>query len=66
MNTKRLVDINGDIVITPEHYYSVLQEAENMIEKMESENVDRADMMVVLETLASEMKFRLRMLKNRD
>ena len=64
--TKRIVDINGDIICEPEHYHECLKGGREMIDKMEEDNVDRSDMLVIIERLAVEIGFTLTMLKDRE
>ena len=63
---KRIVDINGDIICEPEHYHECLKWGREMINKMEADNVDRSDMLVIIERLAFEIRFTLAMLKDRE
>ena len=63
---KRIVDINGDIICEPEHYHECLKWGREMINKMEADNVDRSDMLVIIERLAFEIRFTLDMLKDRE
>ena len=64
--TKRIVDINGDIICEPEHYYECLKWGREMIDKMEADNVDRSDMLVILNRLSEEIRFSMLMLKDRE
>ena len=64
--TKRIVDINGDIICEPEHYYECLKWGLQVIHKMEADNVDRSDMLVIMNRLAEENRFSLGMLKDRQ
>lgn len=64
--TKRLVDINGDVICEPDHYHETLRWGREMVDKMEADNVDRSDMLVVIERLAFEIRFSLTMLRDRD
>lgn len=63
---KRIVDINGYIINDPEHYHDCLSLARQMIDKLEEDNVDRSDMLVVINRLIEEMRFTLCMYKDRD
>lgn len=63
--TKRIVDINGKMVTYPKHYHDVLNLAYKMIGEMESDNVDRSDMRVVLKYLMSEIEFEVTFLPDR-
>ena len=63
---KRIVDKNGDIICEPEHYHECLKWGREMINKMEADNVDRSDMLVIIERLAFEIRFTLDMLKDRE
>jgi hypothetical protein len=63
---KRLVDINGKIIVEPCGYYETLELSRSMIDSMEEENIDRSDMCLVIDSLHREMQFCLSMLKNRD
>jgi len=62
---KRIVDINGDIIIEPRHYHESLRWGREMIDQMEKDGVDRSDMLVIIKRLEEEMKFTLCMLKDR-
>lgn len=62
----RIVDINGDIICEPEHYRESLKWGREMVDKMESDSVDRSDMLVIIERLAFEIRFSLAMLKDRQ
>lgn len=64
--TNRIVDINGEVIVLPEHYHECLQWGQNMIDKMEEDGVDRSDMYVVLEYLHNELAFHTRFLKKRN
>ena len=64
--TKRIVDINGDVIREPEGYHEALELGRKMIDKMEEDNVDRSDMLVIIERLAVEVRFTLVMLKDRE
>lgn len=64
--TKRIVDINGDIICEPEHYQECLRLGRQMTDRMESDDVDRSDMLVIIERLAFEIRFSLTMLKDRE
>jgi hypothetical protein len=55
----RIVDINGDVIIEPEHYHDTLDRASQMIDWMESKDVDKLDMNVIVDRLCSEIKFLL-------
>ena len=63
---KRIVDINGDIICEPEHYHESLKWGREMVDKMEADNVDRSDMLVIVNRLAEEIRFSLVMLKGRQ
>lgn len=63
---KRLVDINGDVIDEPHHYHETLRWGRKMVDKMEADNVDRSDMLVIVERLAFEIRFSLSMLRGRD
>jgi hypothetical protein len=60
---KRVIDINGDIICEPVHYWDCIHSGVEMIEKMESEGVDRSDMHVILNKLVFELQFQITMLK---
>ena len=63
--TKRIVDINGDIICEPEHYHESLKWGREMVDKMESDSIDRSDMLVIVNRLAEEIRFSLVMLRDR-
>ena len=62
---KRIVDINGDIIIEPRHYHESLRWGREMIDQMEKDGVDRSDMLVIIKRLEEEMRFTLCLLKDR-
>ena len=62
---KRLVDINGDIINEPPHYHECLKWGREMIDAMEAEDIDRSDMLVIVNRLAEEIRFTMVMLKDR-
>ena len=62
---KRLVDVNGKIIVEPRGYYETLELFRSMIESMEEESIDRSDMCVIVDSLYREMQFYLTMLKDR-
>lgn len=64
--TKRIIDINGDVIVEPEHYHSSLNYVQQMVDKMEEDGVDRSDMYAIICRLYQEMLFTLTMLKNRS
>ena len=64
--SKRLVDVNGDIVNEPQHYHEALRWGRLMVDAMEAEQVDRSDMCVIVNRLAEEIRFSLVMLRDRD
>lgn len=64
--TKRIIDINGDVIVEPEHYHSSLNYVQQMVDKMEEDGVDRSDMYVIICRLYQEMLFTLTMLKDRS
>ena len=64
--TKRIIDINGDVIVEPEHYHSSLDYVQQMVDKMEEDGVDRSDMYAIICRLYEEMLFTLTMLKNRS
>lgn len=63
---KRLIDINGYVIVEPEHYHESLRWSKEMIVQMELDNVDRSDMLVILNRLNEEMRFQLVMMEDRD
>lgn len=64
--TKRIIDINGDVIVEPEHYHSSLNYVQQMVDKMEEDGVDRSDMYAIICRLYQEMLFTLTMLKDRS
>jgi hypothetical protein len=66
MTTKRVIDINGDMIVPPNGYYEALTKLYEMIDGMEAEKVDRSDMVVVLDQLIMEVKMQLTLLPDRD
>ena len=63
---KRIIDVNGDVIREPEGYHEALELGRKMINKMEADNVDRSDMLVIIERLAVEIGFTLTMSKDRE
>lgn len=63
--TKRIIDINGHVIVEPEYYHSSLDHVQQMVDKMEEDGVDRSDMYVIICRLYQEMLFTLTMLKDR-
>ena len=64
--SKRLVDVNGDIINNPEGWLEASTAIENMIDKMDADNIDRSDMSVVLASLLNSAAFHLRFLGKRN
>jgi len=62
---KRAIDINGDIICEPAHYWDCVRSGVQMIEKMEDEGVDRSDMHVIINKVQFELQFHVTMLKKR-
>lgn len=60
---KRILDVNGQIITVPKEYHLALEYACEMIDKLESENVDRSDMYAVLHHLMSDISYHLTFLK---
>lgn len=63
---RRLIDINGDVINEPQHYHESLKWARHMIDAMEEDNIDRSDMLVIVNRLYEETRFALAMLRDRD
>jgi hypothetical protein len=63
---KRLIDINGDVIIEPENYHESLKWGREMIALMEDNKVDRSDMLVIVNKLYEEMCSSLVMLPDRQ
>ena len=61
----RIIDNNGDVITEPKYYHETLNKARKMIDWMESENVDRSDMNVIVDRLCSEIKFLLSFLEEK-
>jgi len=55
--TKRLCDSQGDILEEPKGYGEAVGALRQLIDNMEEENTDRADMSVVLECVFGEARF---------
>jgi hypothetical protein len=66
MKPKRLVDIDGYIINEPEHYHESLRWGREMVDSMEHDNVDRSDMLVIINRLSEEMRFCMAILKDRE
>lgn len=66
VDTKRLCDINGNLCEEPEGYHGAVTAIQKMIESMEENNIDRADMAVVLECLFGEARFHKTFLNERE
>lgn len=57
---KRIVDINGRLIYTcAPGFFEALDAIKKMIDQMEAEQVDRADIIVVLKKLQDETSFHL-------
>ena len=63
---ERIVDVNGSLVNYPKYYHTALEAAWNMIDELEARNVDVSDMHVALNTLLSDIKYHLTLLRKRD
>lgn len=63
---KRLVDVNGDIINTPEGWLEASTAIESMLDKMDADNIDRSDMSVILTFLFNSASFHLRFLGKRN
>lgn len=63
---KRLIDIDGYVINEPQHYHEALRWGREMIDKMEEDNVDRSDMIAIVQRLSEEMRFGLVTLRNRE
>ncbi len=55
--TKRLCDSDGGLLKEPEGYHEAVDALRQLIDNMEEENTDRADMSVVLECVFGEARF---------
>jgi hypothetical protein len=64
MARERIVDIRGQLINPPKFYNKAKETIEMMIDKMEADNVDRADMYIALRDLFAEADFHLRFLPN--
>ena len=62
---KRIVDKNGGLVNYPRHYHEALHAACCMINELESDNIDRSDMHVAINSLMTDIKFHLTFLKDK-
>ena len=62
----RLVDLNGEVISTPQGYCEALQWVMRVVESMEESQVDRADMQVVIAELFSEVRFYMRFVGKRQ
>lgn len=64
--SKRLVDVNGDIINTPEGWFEASTAIESMLDKMDADNIDRSDMSVILTSLFNSASFHLNFLGKRN
>ncbi len=64
--SKRLVDVNGALINTPEGWSEAIKAIEDMLDKMEADNIDRSDMSVILTSLFDCASFHLRFLGKRN
>jgi hypothetical protein len=62
---KRLIDINGDIVVEPPYYDEARTVIEKMIDGMSQEDIDKSDMVVILQGLFTDSNFYMRFLAGR-
>lgn len=54
--TKRLCDSDGDLLEEPRGYSEAVDALRRLIDNMEKENIDRADMSVVIDCVFGEMR----------
>lgn len=66
MTRERIVDTKGQLINPPKFYNEAKKAIEMMIDKMEADNIDRADMHIALRDLFAEAEFHLRFLPNSD
>jgi hypothetical protein len=66
MKPKRLVDIDGYIINEPEHYHESLRWGREMVDSMEHANIDRSDMLVIINRLSEEVRFAMAVLRDRE
>lgn len=57
---QRIIDINGDTICSPAHYYEALDAIIKMNKEMWENNIDVSDMYVTLMRLFEEANFHLR------
>ena len=63
---KRIVDIHGFLVNPPQFYYQALNNAREMIDKMDKEGVDRSDMVVAANSLIQDINCYIAFLPKRE
>jgi hypothetical protein len=54
---KRIFDIQENVILDPQHYHTVKEAAYAMLDQMEKDEIDRSDMVVVLNNLMSDLQF---------
>jgi hypothetical protein len=64
--SKRIVDIHGSLVNPPQFYYQALNNARNMIDKMDREGVDRSDIIVAANNLMQDINSYIIFLPKRE
>ena len=64
--SKRIIDIHGSLVNPPQFYYQALNNARNMIDKMDREGVDRSDIIVAANNLIQEINSYIVFLPKRE
>ena len=64
--SKRIVDIHGSLVNRPQFYYQALNNARNMIDKMDRERVDRSDIIVAANNLMQDINYYIVFLPKRE
>lgn len=62
----RLVDLNGEVINSPQGYHEVLNTLRGFVDSMEESQADRSDMQVVIADLFSEVRFYMKMLRRRQ
>lgn len=62
---KRIVDVKGDVIVSPEGYHPALDAVRDMIDSMVTDGVDRSDVYVILASLWRDVDFHLQFYADR-
>ena len=62
----RLVDLNGEVINSPQGYHEALNTLRGFVDSMEESQADRSDMQVIIADLFNEARFHMKMLGRRQ